>query len=202
MSGSIQQACPVCRGRGSVISNPCRDCDGRGRVQEAKTLSVKIPPGVDSGDRIRLSGEGEAGESGALPGDLYVQIAVLEHPIFTRDGADLYCEVPVRFAQAALGGELEVPTLEGRAVVKVPAGTQSGKVFRLRGKGVRPVRGGPTGDLLARVTVETPVHLSSQQKEMLEAFDATLSDGGDRHSPHTSTWLDKVRQFAEKMGLT
>jgi len=190
---SVQQTCPNCRGRGTIISDPCKTCHGQGRVEETKTLSVKVPAGVDTGDRIRLSGEGEAGDAGGPPGDLYVQVHVREHPIFKREGADLYCEVPIDFVDAALGGELEVPTLDGRVKLKVPAETQTGKLFKLRGKGVTPVRGGGVGDLLCRVVVETPVNLTSKQKEMLRDFQASLKGG--KYSPKQSSWLDGVKKF-------
>jgi molecular chaperone DnaJ len=195
---SVQQTCPRCHGTGSIISDPCADCHGEGRVQEQKTLSVKVPPGVDTGDRIRLANEGEAGENGGPPGDLYVQINVKEHAIFKRDDSHLYCDVPISITTAALGGELEVPTLDGRVNLKIPPETQSGKLFRMRGKGVKPVRGGPVGDLLCRVVVETPVHLSSRQKELLRELDATLRDNG-RHSPQHHSWLDGVKRFFESM---
>lgn len=196
---SVQQTCPHCRGTGRVISDPCPECRGRGRVQEQKTLSVKVPAGVDSGDRIRLSSEGEAGENGGPPGDLYVQIRVREHPIFVRDGADLYCEVPIGFVTAALGGELEVPTLNGRVKLKVPAETQTGKLFRIRGKGVRPVRGNSEGDLLCRVVVETPVNLTSRQKELMQELEQTMVEGKGRHDPHSTTWWDNVKQFFKEL---
>ena len=196
---SIQQTCPRCHGEGVMISDPCPDCRGAGRVEESRTLSVKVPAGVDNGDRIRLSGEGEAGPKGAPPGDLYVHIRVKEHPIFAREGNDLFCEVPIGFTTAVLGGELAVPTLAGRVMLKIPPETQSGKVFRLRGKGVRPVRGGSTGDLLCRVTVETPVNLSEEQKEILRDFEATMERNGGRHSPKQTSWLDGVRNFFEGM---
>src|SRR3990167_2463090 len=154
---SVQQTCPRCHGSGKMISDPCTSCHGQGRVEEQKTLSVKVPPGVDTGDRIRLTGEGEAGSMGGPAGDLYVVVNVREHSIFQRDGKHLYCEVPISFADAALGGELEVPTLDGRVKLKIPEGTQTGKMFRLRGKGVAPVRGGGAGDLMCKVVVETPV---------------------------------------------
>ncbi len=198
---SVQQTCPTCRGKGTVIEHPCTACHGVGRVQQHKTLSVKVPPGVDTGDRIRLGGEGEAGENGGPPGDLYVQIAVKEHEIFTREDNHLYCEVPISFVTAALGGELEVPTLDGKVMLKIPPGTQSGKLFRMRGKGVRPVRGGPVGDLLCRVMVETPVNLTEKQKELLRQFDQTLEGTGSKHSPHSSSWLDGVKKFFEGMGF-
>jgi molecular chaperone DnaJ len=198
---AVQQTCPVCRGSGQQIQDPCRSCYGQGRVQDTKTLSVKIPPGVDTGDRIRLAGEGEAGESGGAAGDLYVHITVKEHPIFTRDGADLYCEVPIGFPTACLGGELEVPTLDGKVVLKIPPETQTGRLFRLRGKGVRPVRGGTPGDLLCRVRVETPVHLNKEQIELIRKLDESLSGGGSRHSPQAHGWFDGVKQFFDRLGL-
>ncbi len=198
---SVQQTCPTCRGKGSVIESPCPACHGAGRIQEHKTLSVKVPPGVDTGDRIRLSGEGEAGESGGPAGDLYVQISVKPHEIFTREENHLFCEVPISFVSAALGGELEVPTLNGKVVLKIPAGTQSGKMFRMRGKGVKPVRGGPVGDLLCKVMVETPVNLTEHQKELLRQLDETMKDAGGKHSPHSTGWMDGVKKFFESMGF-
>jgi|APCry1669189733_1035249.scaffolds.fasta_scaffold14706_2 molecular chaperone DnaJ len=198
---SVQQTCPTCRGSGKQIKDPCKSCHGQGRVQETKTLSVKIPPGVDNGDRIRLSGEGEAGEAGAPPGDLYVQIAVKEHAIFTRDGANLYCEVPISFPTACLGGEVEVPTLSGKVALKIPQETQTGRMFRLSGKGVKPVRGGPTGDLMCRVRLETPVHLSKEQIDLIQQLEKSLTGGGSKHSPQAHSWLDGVKQFFDKIGL-
>jgi molecular chaperone DnaJ len=197
---SLQQTCPRCHGSGQIISDPCNACHGEGRVQKQKTLSVKVPPGVDTGDRIRLSGEGEAGEHGGPPGDLYVQVNVREHPIFKRDGSDLYCEVPISFTTAALGGELDVPTLDGRVKLKVPEESQSGKLFRLRGKGVKSVRGSHVGDLMCRIVVETPVNLTSKQKALLREFDQSLK-GKDKHSPKHTSWLDGVKKFFEDMGL-
>lgn len=196
---SLQQACPRCQGSGKIIAEPCAVCHGHGRVQEQKTLSVKVPAGVDEGDRIRLAGEGEAGENGGPPGDLYVQIHVREHPIFTREDNNLYCDVPISFVTAALGGELDVPTLGGRVKLKIPAETQSGKLFRLRGKGVRSVRSGDLGDLICRVSVETPVNLDNRQKELLREFEGTLSDTGTKHSPKATSWLDGVKRFFEEM---
>ena len=198
---SIQQTCPQCRGTGTRIEDPCVHCRGQGRVQEQKTLSVKVPPGVDTGDRIRLAGEGEPGEQGGPPGDLYVQIAVERHPIFTREDNHLFCEVPIGFVTAALGGEMEVPTLDGKVMLKIPAGTQTGKMFRVRGKGVKPVRGGTIGDLICRVLVETPVNLTERQKELLREFDESVTAGGDKHSPQSHSWLDGVKGFFEKMGF-
>lgn len=196
---SLQQTCPKCRGSGQIITNPCQKCHGQGRVQEHKTLSVKVPAGVDTGDRIRLSGEGEAGENGVSPGDLYVQIGVKDHPIFTREESDLYCEVPISFVTATLGGELEVPTLDGRVKLKIPNETQSGKLFRLRGKGVRSVRGGVTGDLLCRVMVETPVKLNEEQKELLRQFEETVSDNTNKHRPKETSWLAGVKSFFDEL---
>jgi len=196
---AVQQTCPRCKGQGKTIKNPCHKCHGTGRVEETKTLSVKIPPGVDTGDRIRLSGEGEAGVHGGPAGDLYVQINVRDHKIFTRDGANLYCEVPISFVDASLGGELEVPTLDGRVKLKIPAETQTNKLFRIRGKGVAPVRGGATGDLLCRVYVETPVNLTSEQKELLKQFQETLDGEGNKQSPKKNSWFDGVKNFFDDM---
>jgi molecular chaperone DnaJ len=177
-----------------MITDPCGTCHGQGRVQEHKTLSVKVPAGVDTGDRIRLAGEGEAGEQGAPAGDLYVQVRVKEHAIFKRDDTDLYCEVPIDFVTATLGGELEVPTLGGRVKLKVPAGTQTGKIFRMRGKGVRSVRGQTVGDLLCAVNVETPVHLNGKQKDLLRQFGDSLEGSGKEHNPKANSWLDGVKK--------
>lgn len=191
---SVQQTCPQCHGQGQVISDPCTSCRGQGRTQEYKTLSVKIPAGVDTGDRIRLSGEGEAGDHGAPAGDLFVQVSVRQHAIFERDGANLHCDVPISFTTAALGGEIDVPTLDGRVRLKVTAECQTGKLFRLRNKGVKPVRGGAVGDLICRVTVETPVKLTERQKELLKELEETMSDG-DSHSPKQKSWFDGVKNF-------
>lgn len=196
---SVQQTCPTCRGKGKMISDPCTSCHGHGRIEETKTLSVKVPAGVDSGDRIRLAGEGEAGADGGPSGDLYVQVAVRDHEFFQRDGRDLYCEVPIGIVEACLGGELEVPTLDGRVKLKVPEGTQTGKLFRLRGKGVTSVRGGPPGDLLCRVVVETPVNLNHRQKEMLQEFQASMT--GTKHSPKQSSWFEGMKNFFGDMKL-
>ena len=196
---SIQQTCPSCRGAGRVISDPCKACRGEGRVREDKTLSVKVPPGVDNGDRIRLAGEGESGEQGGPPGDLYVEVNVREHPIFIRDGANLFCEVPVSFTTATLGGELEVPTLDGRVSLKVPGGTQTDKLFRVRGKGIKPVRGGGPGDLICKIVVETPVNLSASQKELLREFDDSIRSSKRTHDPRASSWLSNVKKFFEDL---
>jgi molecular chaperone DnaJ len=197
---SIQQTCPACSGAGSTIEKPCRECAGRGRIRKTKTLSVKVPPGVDNGDRIRLSREGEAGRNGGPPGDLYVDISVKDHEIFTREGQNLSCEVPVSFATAVLGGSVDVPTLDGNVVLKVPPETQSGSVFRLRGKGVRSVRTSGFGDLYCRVQVETPVNLNAAQKERLRAFDESIQAENSRHNPRARSWFDGVKQFFERMG--
>jgi molecular chaperone DnaJ len=197
---SIQQTCPTCSGVGNTIEKPCRECSGRGRVRKVRTLSVKVPAGVDNGDRIRLSREGEAGRNGGPPGDLYVDISVRQHPIFTREGQNLSCEVPVSFAAAVLGGSVDVPTLDGTVVLKVPPETQSGNVFRLRGKGVRSVRATGFGDLFCRVQVETPVHLTQEQKEKLREFDESIQGAGSRHTPRARSWFDGVKEFFERMG--
>ena len=197
---TVQQTCPRCKGRGSVVTKPCGRCRGQGRTQESRRLSVKVPAGVDTGDRIRLPGEGEAGRQGGSRGDLYVEVAVREHPIFERDGAHLSCEVPIGFAIAALGGSVEVPTLDGHASIKIPAETQSGRVFRLREKGVKPVRGGPTGDLFCRVVVETPVDLTDEQKALLRQFQESLTGDPPRHNPRERSWLEGVKRFFEKIG--
>lgn len=195
---SIQQPCPRCHGSGSIISDPCSKCHGQGRVEERRNLSVKVPAGVDSGDRIRLAGEGEAGPLGGPAGDLYVEIAVRPHALFTREGADLICEVPVSFMTAVLGGELEVPTLDGRVVLKIPPETQAGKTLRLRNRGVKPVRGGAVGDLLCRIEVETPVNLSREQKELLKKLDTALRADGNKHLPRQRSWLEGVKKFFER----
>ena len=163
-----------------------------------KTLEVKIPAGVDTGDRIRLTGEGERGERNAPSGDLYVQINVKPHELFERDGSDLFCSVPLSLVTAALGGEQEVPTLQGKHVLSVPEGTQNGRQFRLRGKGVKPVRGGATGDLVCTVLVETPVKLNKEQKELLRQFSDSLAKDSGRHSPETTSWLGKAKKFFDE----
>ena len=193
---SVQQTCPSCRGAGTVISDPCSNCQGGGRVKEQKTLSVKIPAGVDTGDRIRLSGEGEAGEKGAPSGDLYVLVQVQKHSIFERDDQNLLCTMPIDIITASLGGELEVPTLTGKVNLKIPAGTQTDKVFRLRNMGVKPVRKSSAGDLLCRVQVEVPINLTSEQKDLFEQLRTTLQGKkGSRHTPKSHGWLDGVKNF-------
>ena len=197
---TMQQPCPQCGGRGQVVTNPCTHCHGNGRIEEEKILSVKIPAGVDNGDRIRLAGEGEAGPAGTPPGDLYVEVRVRPHDIFQRDGDDLHCEVPIRITQAALGDVVQVPTLDGETEIRIPAETQSGKVFRLRGKGVKSVRSRAPGDLYCKVEVETPVNLTARQRELLEEFEATFTgEGARRHSPKASTFLDGVKGFWDRM---
>jgi molecular chaperone DnaJ len=190
---TIQQPCPRCKGRGKIVTSPCDTCFGQGRVRKEKTLSVSVPAGVDTGDRIRLNGEGEAGRNGGPAGDLYVEVRVREHAIFEREGSNLSCEVPISFATAALGGSVEVPTLDGDVVLKIPAETQSGRVFRMRGKGVAPVRGGDTGDLFCRVVVETPVNLSLEQREQVKRFEASLRHG--IHNPREQSFFAGVKKF-------
>ena len=194
---SIQQTCPKCHGTGKIIPEPCPTCAGAGRIKRNKTLEVKIPAGIDDGMRIRSSGNGEPGMNGGPPGDLYVEIHIKAHSVFQRDGDDLHCEMPISYATAALGGEIEVPTLGGKVSFTVPEGTQSGKVFRLRGKGVKGVRSGMAGDLFCHVVVETPVRLTERQKEMLREFESSMSEGGSKHSPQSKSWKDKVKEFFE-----
>ncbi|MFT0533409.1 molecular chaperone DnaJ [Castellaniella hirudinis] len=192
---SVQQTCPTCHGSGKEIANPCAECDGVGRIRKNKTLQVKIPAGIDDGMRIRSSGNGEPGVNGGPPGDLFVEIRIIPHGIFQRDGEDLHCELTIPFTKAALGGTLEVPTLSGRGEITIPEGTQTGKTFRLRGKGVKGIRSSYPGDLYCHVAVETPVRLNDEQKALLRQFEASLSNGGDRHSPKSESWTDKVKNF-------
>ncbi len=192
---SVQQTCPNCQGSGKVIADPCPDCRGSGRVRKTKTLSVKVPAGVDQGDQIRLAGEGEAGEHGGPSGDLYVQVKLKSHDIFRREQDDLYCEMPIGIALATLGGQLEVPTLDGRASIKIPAGTQSERLFRLKGKGVKNVRNSRVGDLYCRVSMETPVNLTLEQEKLLKEFDELIREGGARHNPRTDSWMGKIKNF-------
>lgn len=197
---AVQQTCPTCHGKGKIIKDPCNDCHGQGRKQKTKTLNVKIPAGVDTGDRIRLANEGEAGEMGAPAGDLYVQVHVKEHHIFERDGNNLYCEVPVSFAMAALGGEVEVPTLDGRVNLKVPEETQTGRMFRMRGKGVKSVRGGAVGDLIVKLLVETPVKLSARQKELLRELEESCDgDAANKHKPKAEGFFNGVKKFFDDL---
>ncbi|HVO87396.1 MAG TPA: molecular chaperone DnaJ [Casimicrobiaceae bacterium] len=192
---SIQQTCPQCHGSGKVIPEPCATCHGVGRVKKSKTLSVKIPAGVDTDDRIRLSGEGEVGMNGGPPGDLYVVVHLKQHPVFQREGADLHCEMPISFATAALGGELEIPTLDGHAKLRIPTETQTGQVFRLRNKGIRPVRGSVIGDLYCHVVVETPVKLTARQRELLREFESISDSDPGAHNPRAKSWMEKVKEF-------
>jgi len=194
---SVQQTCPKCHGTGKIIKDEdqCGTCHGAGRIKQNKTLSVKIPAGVDEGDRIRLSGEGEAGVNGGPTGDLYVVIHIKPHEMFQRDGGNLHCEMPISFTTAALGGEIEVPTLGGSAKMKIPAETQTGGVFRLRGKGIKPLRASDYGDLMVHVVVETPVKLTEHQKKLLKEFDASTQADAGKHSPKNKSWVDKAKDF-------
>ncbi|VFP78535.1 Chaperone protein DnaJ [Candidatus Erwinia haradaeae] len=197
---TVQQSCPACHGRGSIIKDPCNTCHAQGRIEKLKTLVVKIPAGVDTGDRIRLSGEGEVGENGSSSGDLYVEVQMREHHIFEREANNLYCEVPISFVMAALGGEIEVPTLDGRVNLKVPSETQTGKLFRLRNKGVKSLRGGSSGDLLCRVVVETPVRLNDKQKMLLRELEESFSGSlGEQNSPRSKTFFDSVKKFFDDL---
>ncbi|HIG89288.1 molecular chaperone DnaJ [Candidatus Thioglobus sp.] len=191
---AVQRPCHVCSGTGQKIEKPCGTCRGQGVVRKQKTLSVKIPAGVDTGNRIRLSGEGEAGARGGPSGDLYVEVHVKKHSIFQREGNDLYCEVPIDFATATLGGSIEVPTLSSKLKIKVPAGTQTGKLFRLRGKGIKAIRHDGVGDLLCQVKIETPVNLNKKQKDLLKEFSASC---GKKHHPESSSFFGKMKSFFE-----
>ena len=194
---SIAQTCPRCHGSGSIIPNPCAACGGSGRTKVQKTLAVRIPAGVDEGDRVRLSGEGEPGVNGGPPGDLYVQVHIKQHAVFQRDHDDLHCEMPISFATAALGGEIAIPTLDSSAKIRIPVETQSGKTFRLRGKGIKGVRSHQPGDLFCHVVVETPVSLTPRQRELLREFEAISQEDSARHNPRAKSWLDKVKEFFE-----
>lgn len=196
---SIAQTCPDCKGKGEIIENPCDRCRGDGRVHEQRSITVNIPAGIDTGDRIRLSGEGEAGENGAPSGDLFVEVRVRKHAIFTRDGDDLHCDMPISFVTACLGGDIEVPTLSGRVSLSIPAETQTGKTFRLRGKGVKSVRSRSEGDLYCTVNIETPVKLSNRQKELLQEFGKTIDEGGTRHAPKEKGFFDSVKSFFDNL---
>ena len=192
---SVQQTCPHCRGSGKIIPEPCTACHGQGKVKKQKTLEVKIPSGIDDGMRIRSTGNGEPGTNGGPPGDLYIEIRLKKHDIFERDGDDLHCQVPVSFTTAALGGEIEVPTLEGKAAIDIPEGTQAGKQFRLRGKGIKGVRASYPGDLYCHVAVETPVKLTEHQRKLMRELDDSLTKGGGRHSPNGESWTDKLKNL-------
>ena len=192
---SVQQTCPHCRGTGKVIPEPCTSCLGQGKVKKQKTLEVKIPAGIDDGMRIRSTGNGEPGTNGGPPGDLYIEIRLKKHDIFERDGDDLHCQVPVSFITAALGGEIEVPTLAGKAAIDIPEGTQAGKQFRLRGKGIKGVRASYPGDLYCHSAVDTPVKLTEHQRKLLRELDDSLKKGGGRHSPSGESWTDRLKRF-------
>jgi molecular chaperone DnaJ len=192
---SVQQTCPHCRGTGKVIPDPCNTCHGQGKIKGHKTLEVKIPAGIEDGMRIRSTGNGEPSPNGGPPGDLFIEIRVKKHDIFERDGDDLHCEVPISYATAALGGEIEVPTLGGKAAIDIPDGTQTGKQFRLRGKGIKGLRGSYPGDLYCHVVVETPVKLTEHQKKLLKELDESLKKGGGKHTPGGDTWRDKLKSF-------
>ncbi|MGB4117511.1 MAG: molecular chaperone DnaJ [Polaromonas sp.] len=192
---SVQQTCPQCKGTGKLIPEPCVACHGVGKTKNNKTLEVKIPAGIDDGMRIRSTGNGEPGTNGGPPGDLYIEIRVKKHDIFERDGDDLHCAVPISFTTAALGGEIEVPTLAGKAAIDIPEGTQAAKQFRLRGKGIKGVRSSYPGDLYCHITVETPVKLTEHQRKLLKEFDESLKKGGAKHSPSEDSWTDKLKNF-------
>ncbi|GAA4340958.1 molecular chaperone DnaJ [Variovorax defluvii] len=192
---SVQQTCPTCHGSGKIIPEPCTACHGQGKIKSTKTLEVKIPAGIDDGMRIRSTGNGEPGTNGGPPGDLYIEIRLKKHEQFERDGDDLHCVVPVSIATAALGGEISVPTLKGPAAIDIPEGTQSGKQFRLRGKGIKGVRSSYPGDLYCHIRVETPVKLTEHQRKLLKELDESLKKGGDKHSPTDKGWFDKAKEF-------
>ncbi|RZL90980.1 MAG: molecular chaperone DnaJ [Variovorax sp.] len=192
---SVQQTCPQCHGTGKIIPEPCTTCHGQGKIKNNKTLEVKIPAGIDDGMRIRSTGNGEPGTNGGPPGDLYIEIRLKKHDIFEREGDDLHCVVPVSMTTAALGGEINVPTLKGAAAIDIPEGTQSGKQFRLRGKGIKGVRGSYPGDLYCHVRVETPVKLTEHQRKLVKELDESLKKGGNKHSPTDKGWFDKAKEF-------
>jgi molecular chaperone DnaJ len=192
---SIQQTCPHCHGSGKIIPDPCMTCNGQGKVKKTKTLEVKIPAGINEGMRIRSAGNGEPGVNGGPSGDLYIEIRIKQHEIFERDGDDLHCTMPVSMITAALGGNIEVPTLGGKAEIELPEGTQHGKTFRLRGKGIKGVRSSYPGDLYCHIAVETPVKLTEHQKKLLKELDESLKKGGERHSPNAKSWTDRVKDL-------
>ncbi|HEX7689424.1 MAG TPA: molecular chaperone DnaJ [Burkholderiaceae bacterium] len=192
---SIQQTCPNCHGTGKIIPEPCPSCSGQGRIKRQKTLEVKIPAGIGEGMRIRSSGNGEPGPNGGPPGDLYIEIRIKQHDIFERDGDDLHCTVPVPMTQAALGGSIEVPTLNGKVEIELPEGTQHGKTFRLRGKGIKGIRSSYPGDLYAHITLETPIKLTEHQRKLLRELDESLRKGGEKHSPNSKSWTDRVKDL-------
>ncbi|MBL96291.1 MAG: molecular chaperone DnaJ [Legionellales bacterium] len=196
---SIQQTCPICKGQGTIVKNPCGTCQGRKRVEKLRKLKVNIPAGIDDGNRIRLSGEGEAGTSGPA-GDLYVEVQIQSHAIFKRNGNDLYCESPIQFTEAALGAEITVPTINGKVKITIPKETQTGATFRIRGKGVKGLRSHQAGDLICKVFIETPVKLDDTQKALLEKFAKSVNKSPEKHRPKSDTWFEKVKQFFQKLG--
>ena len=198
---TLQQTCPACRGTGQTIPYPCADCNGSGRVQKNRTISIKIPSGVDNNDRIRLSNEGEAGINGGPAGDLYVDIAVREHSIFTREGSNLFCNVPTSYSTAVLGGVVKVPTIDGVVNLTIPSETQSGKIFRLKGKGITSYRDTRIGDLYCTLQIETPVNLDSEQKNLLKQFEESINSSSQNHRPHKSSWKESVKQFFDRLGI-
>ena len=192
---SVQQTCPHCRGTGKIIPEPCTACHGQGKIKKTKTLEVKIPAGGNEGMRIRSAGNGEPGTNGGPAGDLYIEIRIKQHEIFERDGDDLHCTVPVQLTSAALGGSIEVPTLGGKAEIEIPEGTQHGKTFRLRGKGIKGLRSSYPGDLYCHIQVETPVKLTEHQRKLLRELEDSLKKGGGRHSPSGESWTDRLKNF-------
>jgi molecular chaperone DnaJ len=192
---SIQQTCPHCRGSGKIIPEPCTTCNGAGRIKKQKTLEVRIPAGINEGMRIRSAGNGEPGSNGGPAGDLYIEIRIKAHDIFERDGDDLHCTVPVGMTTAALGGAIEVPTLGSKAEIELPEGTQHGKTFRLRGKGIKGIRSSYPGDLYCHITVETPVKLTEHQRKLLKELDESFRRAGERHSPNAKSWTDRVKDL-------
>jgi molecular chaperone DnaJ len=192
---SVQQTCPHCRGTGKIIPEPCTACHGQGKIKKTKTLEVKIPAGINEGMRIRSAGNGEPGTNGGPAGDLYIEIRIKQHEIFERDGDDLHCTVPVQLTSAALGGSIEVPTLGGKAEIEIPEGTQHGKTFRLRGKGIKGLRSSYPGDLYCHIQVETPVKLTEHQRKLLKELDESFRKGGEKHSPNAKSWTDRVKNI-------
>lgn len=192
---SVQQTCPTCRGQGKIIPDPCTSCHGQGKIKRNKTLEVKVPAGIDDGMRIRSAGNGEPGHNGGPNGDLFIEIRIKKHDIFERDGDDLHCQVPVQVTTAALGGEINVPTLTGKATIEIPEGTQTGKIFRLRGRGIKGVRSAVAGDLYCHIQVETPVKLTEHQRKLLKELDESFTKGGTKHSPNEKSWFEKAKEF-------
>ncbi len=198
----LKQTCPQCKGNGSIITNPCKTCHGQGRVHDVTRLAVSIPAGIDDGNQIRIPGKGEAGPGpGSIPGDLYVQIQLREHSIFTRENDNIFCEIPISYTTAALGGTVETPTLDGRTNLRVSPETQTGKVMRLRGKGIKNIRSGAVGDLYCQLVVETPVKLTSRQKSLLQEFEKSVKEGGSRHTPQVGKWSQRIRSFWERIAV-